>query len=512
MLFFYQTDAFALICGLIFSIIMTYAIWWSGTYLKTTFTTSRKRGVFWYKWKSEPPKHLIDYSPLTGIKQCPCPPFGARSAWIGYLLHQIFAWSIIYLQQSTLSKNGFEVDINFCEKPNVNNNWCGFKNEIHFLHIIALIGNGFFVFLHLLQTRKYYDGLAYDVGENASQISVVFLLVIVLFMETKERGLFFGSPVVDFSDYSIAFVRKYHGYFFSWAITFTFWYHPCESTHGHLAGFFYTFCIMLQGSLPYTQVHVWRWWRVCLELGVCIHGATVAYFTQKHPTLWRMFFFGFLLVFVCTQQYGVISSFPIQVIIIATYIGFAIFVYRYQKAPLKDLNEFVRIGTIEYTFVFLVYGIVYFVVSVFGEDNLKEGNSIPTFFAVVLFTFIMIMLTMCLSEVFEIIARRMGKSKPREVEKEEDLKLIRIHGKIYNITTFLQRHPGGENILLKFILPDVNDATNAFERQGHSSHANQLLETMLYDSSSTLFDNNIRNDNNEKEKKNGVVTAKTPLL
>ena len=44
--------------------------------------------------------------------------------------------------------------------------------------------------------------------------------------------------------------------------------------------------------------------------------------------------------------------------------------------------------------------------------------------------------------------------------------------------------------------------------------ANQLLETMLYDKSSALFDNNNSNSiRNEKDKKkNGVVNAKTPLL
>ena len=121
---------------------------------------------------------------------------------------------MIYLQQTTLSNNGMKVDVNFCKNPSEETNWCNFKAEIHPLHLVALVGNGFFVVLHLLQTRKYYDGLAYDVGENASQISVIFLVVTVLFMETSERGLFFGSPVVDFSSYSVAFVRKYHGYFF----------------------------------------------------------------------------------------------------------------------------------------------------------------------------------------------------------------------------------------------------------------------------------------------------------
>ena len=517
-IFWYQTDAFALACGITFYAAVTYFIWSSRKYVRSNFKMSRKRGVFWYKWKSEPPQHLINYSPLTGIKQCPCPPFGARSAWVGYLLHQVFAWSVIYLQQTTLSNNGMKVDVNFCKNPSEETNWCNFKAEIHPLHLVALVGNGFFVVLHLLQTRKYYDGLAYDVGENASQISVIFLVVTVLFMETSERGLFFGSPVVDFSSYSVAFVRKYHGYFFSWAITFTFWYHPCESTHGHLAGFFYSFCIMLQGSLPYTQVHVWRWWRVCIELGVCAHGAIVAYFTQKHPTLWRMFFFGFLLVFVCTQQYGVIDSLPVQLIIIASYICLAVLVYSYQKASLKDLNEFVRIGTIEYTFVFIVYGISSIAVTIVGEKNLKNGKPHSICFAVILFTLVMIMLTMCLSELFEIIARRMARSAGSHSD-DKTKTLIRIRGKTYNITNFLQRHPGGKSILLKYTLPQVADATLAFESQGHSKYAEELLTSMIHDPYADIGGNKMNlippSDGklqSVEEKETKCVNARTPLL
>jgi hypothetical protein len=32
------------------------------------------------------------------------------------------------------------------------------------------------------------------------------------------------------------YVRKYHGYFFSWAVIYTFWYHPMENTYGHALG------------------------------------------------------------------------------------------------------------------------------------------------------------------------------------------------------------------------------------------------------------------------------------
>ena len=31
--------------------------------------------------------------------------------------------------------------------------------------------------------------------------------------------------------------RRYHGYYFAWAIVYTFWYHPMEATTGHLTDY-----------------------------------------------------------------------------------------------------------------------------------------------------------------------------------------------------------------------------------------------------------------------------------
>ncbi|RVX75631.1 putative cytochrome b5 [Exophiala mesophila] len=58
---------------------------------------------------------------------------------------------------------------------------------------------------------------------------------------------------------------------------------------------------------------------------------------------------------------------------------------------------------------------------------------------------------------------------------KKDLYLV-IHDKVYNTTSFVDEHPGGEEVLL-----DVGgqDATEAFEDVGHSDEAREVLEGLL---------------------------------
>jgi len=51
-----------------------------------------------------------------------------------------------------------------------------------------------------------------------------------------------------------------------------------------------------------------------------------------------------------------------------------------------------------------------------------------------------------------------------------------IHDKVYNSSSFVDEHPGGEEVLL-----DVGgqDATEAFEDVGHSDEAREILEGLL---------------------------------
>ena len=104
-----------------------------------------------------------------------------------------------------------------------------------------LFGNFFFHCLHLFQTHTFYDGLAKDTPESTSQGSVIMMLVLIIAMEYKDRGIVFGWPsnnpskltwYLRFGDVYMKLIRKYHGYAFSWAAIYTFWYHPMESTIG----------------------------------------------------------------------------------------------------------------------------------------------------------------------------------------------------------------------------------------------------------------------------------------
>ncbi|MCJ1441912.1 MAG: hypothetical protein MMC23_002404 [Stictis urceolatum] len=60
----------------------------------------------------------------------------------------------------------------------------------------------------------------------------------------------------------------------------------------------------------------------------------------------------------------------------------------------------------------------------------------------------------------------------KEHNSKKDLFLV-IHDKVYNTTTFVDEHPGGEEVMLD---AGGQDATEAFEDVGHSDEAREILE------------------------------------
>ena len=272
-------------------------------------------GYAWYYWK------------------LPAPTFWTRAtSWGFYLAHQLVIWVIIYYAQA-LRKHRY-------------------TSGLHRVNVWALAANAFFIFLHLIQTHLWYDGLAQDTPVSSSQGAVIVMLVWILLMENNRRGQFFGKKV-PFSKEVIRFARTYHGYFFAWAIIYTFWFHPMVSTSGHLIGFFYMFLLLLQGSLFYTRIHTNRWWTFALEFTVLVHGTLVA--VMQGNGLWPMFLFGFAGILVVTQMYGLGLSLPSRLLILGGFVGSALFVYG--NVGWHRLNEIVRIPLIEYGSMFVLAGL-----------------------------------------------------------------------------------------------------------------------------------------------------------
>jgi len=224
------------------------------------------RGDFWYYW------------------QLAEPTFWTRvSAWLPYCMHQLAIWFLISQARSRRPRYIF---------------------GLHSFNVWAIGINAFFVVLHIVQTRFFYDGLAQDVHELTSMMSVVLMLFLIMLMENRRRGLFIGKPVKFLNEIGDV-VRRYHGYYFSWAIIYTFWYHPVEITSGHLLGFGYMLLLLLQSSLMFTRYHTNRWWTMSLEMLFVIHGAVIAYTVmQQGGGGWSMFLFGGVATFLITQLHG----------------------------------------------------------------------------------------------------------------------------------------------------------------------------------------------------------------
>ncbi|MCU0760292.1 MAG: hypothetical protein MUF07_13985 [Steroidobacteraceae bacterium] len=203
------------------------------------------------------------------------------SAWAGYVMHQLTVWWLIWKAQSSSLR---------------------YTRELKPLNLVALGTTAGFVALHFVQTHLFYDGLAQDVPEWTAMWSVIVLLLVVLLMENRRRGIALGIPAGGFVEQAGAVARRYHGYYFAWATIYTFWYHPMVFTQGHALGFLYMFLLLTQGALMFTRMHVNRWWTLTLELLVILHGVLVAF--MNVDGLWHMFGFGLAGIFFVTQSYG----------------------------------------------------------------------------------------------------------------------------------------------------------------------------------------------------------------
>jgi hypothetical protein len=316
--------------GLVFSVLFTLLIWMANPWL-SQFVLIQPGEPRIYDWQLLEPTIL-----------------GQISYWGLYAIHQVILWRLIYHAQTQVKK---------------------YATGLHPVNLWAMGVNALFIVLHFIQTHLWYDGIAQDMSSFSSQGSVILMLCAILLMENKRRGMFFGAKA-PFSTRVMAFARKYHGYLFSWAIVYTFWFHPMVSTPGHLVGFFYMFMLMLQGSLFLTRIHVNKWWTLLQEVTVLFHGTMVAIF--QGGDVWRMFFFGFAAMFVITQMHGVNLSRLIRWLIGLGYAAAVIAVYR---TDWSQVNEIIRIPIIEYLVAFILAALVALGLRV--TDRFKKSDVQP---------------------------------------------------------------------------------------------------------------------------------------
>ena len=248
------------------------------------------RGDMWYFWQLSEPNALT-----------------RLAAWVPFCLHWFAMWYLISIGRS--------------ERPS-------YVFGLHRVNVLAIAVNVFFVLVHIAQTKWLYDGLAQDTHEATSQGSVVLMLFAILLMENRRRGLFFGKKL-KFMFEAGDTVKRYHGYYFSWAVIYTFWYHPIEITQGHLTGFAYMFLLFLQSSLFFTRYHTNRWWTMSLEVLFCVHGAIVAYTILQKDQIgpWSMFLFGGVTLFLITQMHGLGLSRRGKLIIALPLVGILVAFY-----------------------------------------------------------------------------------------------------------------------------------------------------------------------------------------
>ncbi|MCP8322556.1 MAG: hypothetical protein L6N96_00035, partial [Candidatus Methylarchaceae archaeon HK02M2] len=131
--------------------------------------------------------------------------------WTLYLSHQFAIWGVIYWGQKNLARN----------PP---------TSGLTKYNLLTLTITVVFLFLHLIQTHIWFDGIAQDVPIWSSQGSVIIMLSIILIIENQRRGLFLGLKAgKPFTARVSGFFRRNHMYIFAWALIYTFWFHPMAS-------------------------------------------------------------------------------------------------------------------------------------------------------------------------------------------------------------------------------------------------------------------------------------------
>ena len=138
-----------------------------------------------------------------------------------------------------------------------------------------------------------------------------------------------------------------HQIVFSWALVYTFWFHPMDSSPALLSGFLFMGLLFIQMTLAYTRIHFNKWWILLVESYVVIHATIVAIAQwidfDADPPMWPMFLLGFLAMLIFTYIHGLgLPNWQRWLIVIA-YFVFLVFIYIPQPFGFgREITYFLR--------------------------------------------------------------------------------------------------------------------------------------------------------------------------
>ncbi|MHA2385897.1 MAG: hypothetical protein ACXAEE_06775 [Candidatus Thorarchaeota archaeon] len=270
--------------GIAFAFGFTFLIWFFGPLLDR-FILGPDTGPAWYYWQLPSPDAIAQFV-----------------VWTFYLAHQFVVWFTIYWAQKNLIEQKTKPTTSLTKY-----NWA------------MVIINVVFVFLHLIQTQIWFDGLAQDVPIWTSQGSVIVMLVLILVIENPRRGLFLGRRAgKPFTARVSGLVRRIHMYPIAWALVYTFWFHPMFYDPQLLTGFFYMFLLFTQMTVAYTSVHIDKRWVITVEGFVGVHALV---------DMWAMFLSGFVFMWVFTYMYALNVRREVKVLVTLLYFAFLAWIY-----------------------------------------------------------------------------------------------------------------------------------------------------------------------------------------
>lgn len=310
------SDRRALDGGLIFSVVVSLAI-----LLLTTWLL-----------RFDIAEAPVDSSGLFYEWQLANPTFWSRAtAWLSFGIHNLLIWGTIWWATERTDRK--------------------YTSTLKGVNVVALGINAFFIVLHYIQTTVFYDGIAQDLPSWTAQSAVIMMLFVIMMMENRRRGMFFGKKL-NFRKELYEWLKRYHGYAFSFAVIYTFWFHPMIPTWGHILGFLHVMLVMLQGSLMLTRIHLNRRWIFLNEIIVLPHAALIA--IGQGGDLVYMFLFGFMTIFIVTQMHGLGLKSWVKYLFYAGFALSLLITYTIVRQPV-DINEVIRIPVIDYLMIFLTY-------------------------------------------------------------------------------------------------------------------------------------------------------------